>query len=73
MIDGVHCYDPYGEEGCRGSHSIYITNCENVTMETYTARFARNFMHQLDNCKNVMMHRVTNLAGSDGIHLHCCR
>ena len=73
MIDGVHCYDPYGEEGYRGPHSIYITNCENVTMETYTARFAGNFMHQLDNCKNVMMRRVVNLAGSGGIHLHCCR
>ena len=72
VIDGVHCYDPDGEEGYRGPHAIYITNCENVVLENYTARNAGNFMHQLDNCKNTVMRRVTCRAGSDGIHLHCC-
>jgi len=72
VIDGVHCYDPDGEEHYRGPHAIYITNCENVRLENYTAKNAGNFMHQLDNCQNTVMRRVTCLAGSDGIHLHHC-
>lgn len=71
-IDGVHCYDPNGEEGYRGPHAIYITNCEHVRLENYTVRNAGNFMHQLDNCRNTVMQNVVCLAGSDGIHLHCC-
>ena len=32
-----------------------------------------NFLHEANNCTNVTMRRVTCLAGSDGIHLHCSR
>lgn len=70
-IDGVHCYDPDGEEGYRGPHVIFLSCCENVLLEGYTARFAGNFLHEANNCKNLTMRRVTCLGGSDGIHLHC--
>ncbi|MBQ8576880.1 MAG: hypothetical protein IJ449_02780 [Clostridia bacterium] len=72
FIDGRNCYDPDGEEGYRGPHGIFITNCENVVLHGYTVGHSGNFMHQLDNCKNTKMTNVTCLGGSDGIHLHCC-
>ena len=71
VIDGRHCYDPEGEEGYRGPHIIFLSCCENVTLEGYTARNAGNFLHEANNCRNLVMRRVTCLAGSDGIHLHC--
>ena len=70
-IDGRHCYDPDGEEGYRGPHIIFLSCCENVLFEGYTARFAGNFLHEANNCRNMTMRRVTCLGGSDGIHLHC--
>lgn len=71
VIDGVNCYDPNGEEHYRGPHAIFLTCCENVHLEGYTARHSGNFLHEANNCKNLMMRRVTCLGGSDGIHLHC--
>lgn len=70
-IDGRHCFDPNGEENYRGPHIIFLTCCKNVLFEGYTARFAGNFMHEANNCRNLTMRRVTCLGGSDGIHLHC--
>ncbi len=71
VIDGVNCYDPNGEENYRGPHTVFFTCCENVRLEGYTARHSGNFLHEANNCKNVVMRRVTCLGGSDGIHLHC--
>ena len=71
VIDGRNCYDPNGEEGYRGPHIIFLSCCENVLFEGYTARHSGNFLHEANNCKNVTMRRVTCLGGSDGIHLHC--
>ena len=71
VIDGRHCYDPDGEEGYRGPHIIFLSCCENVLFEGYIARFAGNFMHEANNCKNLVMRRVSCFGGSDGIHLHC--
>ena len=72
VIDGRDCFDPDGEEGFRGPHGVFITNCENVVMKNYTIKRNGNFMHQLDNCRNILMENVTCLAGHDGIHLHHC-
>lgn len=71
VIDGANCYDPDGEEHYRGPHAIFLSCCENVLLEGYTARHSGNFLHEANNCKNVTMRRVTCLGGSDGIHLHC--
>lgn len=71
VFDGVNCYDPDGEEGYRGPHIIFLSCCENVLFEGYTARHSGNFLHEANNCKNITMRRVTCLGGSDGIHLHC--
>lgn len=71
VIDGANCYDPNGEEGYRGPHAIFLTCCENVLFEGYTVRHSGNFLHEANNCKNLIMRKVTCLGGSDGIHLHC--
>ena len=73
VIDGMRCYDPKGEENFRGPHGIFLSSCQNITLTGYTIQHTGNFMHQLDNCENVILERVTALAGHDGIHLHCCR
>ncbi len=71
-IDGDDCCDPHGEEGFRGPHGIFITNAENVYLEGYTIANCGNFMHQIDNCRNVTMKRVVNIGASDGTHMHHC-
>ena len=72
VIDGQNCWDGDGEEGYRGPHGIFLSNCRHVTLKGYTVQHSGNFMHQLDACANVTMTDVTCLGGSDGIHLHCC-
>jgi len=72
LIDGSDCYDADGEEGFRGPHGIFFSNCRNVTLRGYTIRNSGNFMHQLDKCANTEMSGVASLAGHDGIHLNCC-
>ena len=72
FIDGQNCWDGEGEEGYRGPHGIFLTNCRHVTLKGYTVQHSGNFMHQLDACEDVSMTDVTCLGGSDGIHLHCC-
>lgn len=73
LIDGDDCTDPNGEEGYRGPHGFMITNVDNVTLSGYTIANCGNFMHQIDNCRNITMKNVTCLGGSDGVHLHCCK
>ena len=72
-FDGQNCYDPNGEEGYRGPHIIFLSCCENVLLQGYTARHSGNFLHEANNCRNLTMRNVTCLAGSDGIHLHCSK
>ncbi|MCQ2463431.1 MAG: glycosyl hydrolase family 28 protein [Clostridia bacterium] len=73
LIDGDDCSDPLGEEDYRGPHGIFITNVENITLKGYKIANCGNFMHQIDNCKNITMQNVTCEGGSDGVHLHHCR
>ena len=73
MIDGTNCYDPDGEENYRGPHGIFFSSCENVTLRGYTIGHCGNFQHEVNNSRNIVMDNVTNLGGSDGIHLHCSR
>ena len=71
FFDGRNCFDPNGEENYRGPHVIFLSCCENVLFEGYTAQHSGNFLHEANNCRNLTMRRVTCLGGSDGIHLHC--
>ncbi len=71
-IDGMHCADPEGEEGYRGPHGIFITNVDGIEFRGYSIENCGNFMHQIDNCRNLTMTNVSCIGGSDGIHLHYC-
>ena len=73
FFDGQNCYDPNGEEGYRGPHIIFLSCCENVLLQGYTAKHSGNFLHEANNCRNLTMKNVTCLGGSDGIHLHCSK
>lgn len=73
LIDGDDCCDPHGEEMYRGPHGIFITNVENITLKGYRIANCGNFMHQIDNCKNITMQHLICEGGSDGVHLHHCR
>ena len=73
FFDGQNCYDPNGEEGYRGPHIFFLSCCENVLLQGYTARHSGNFLHETNNCRNLTMKNVTCLGGSDGIHLHCSK
>lgn len=72
VIDGRDCYNGEGDEGFRGPHGIYLTNCKNVTLKGYTIQNSGSFMHQIDNCKNMHLDNVTCLGGHDGTHMHFC-
>lgn len=71
-IDGMNCADPNGEEGYRGPHGIFITNVDGIELRGYSMENCGNFMHQIDNCRNLNMTNVSCIGGSDGIHLHYC-
>ena len=73
VIDGMDCYDPEGEENFRGPHGIFFSSCSDIRLQGYTICNTGNFMHQLDNCTDVVLERITALAGHDGIHLHMCK
>ena len=73
LIDGMDCCDTTGEEGFRGPHGIFLSSCKNVTLKGYTIQNSGNFMHQLDNCENVLMENLVVLGGHDGAHLHRCK
>ncbi len=72
VIDGRDCFNAEGEEGFRGPHGIYLTNCNNVTLKGYTIQHSGNFMHQIDNSKNISFNNVICLGGHDGTHMHFC-
>lgn len=73
VIDGTNCFDPLGEESYRGPHGITLFRCSNVRLDGYTIRNTGNWAHNLIQCENVQMSRVTVLAGHDGIHMSVCR
>ncbi len=70
MIDGVDCADPKGEEGFRGPHGIFMSNCTDIRLQGYTICNCGNFAHQIDTSRDLVMQHVTCLGGHDGIHLH---
>ena len=72
VIDGSNTYDELGEEHYRGPHAITFFGCTNVRLQGYTVRDSANWAHNLRSCENVLMQRVTVLAGHDGIHASVC-
>lgn len=72
LIDGRNCYDPTGEEGFRGPHTIFMYRCENVEVAGYTILDSPNWAQTFFRCRNVHAHRVNVQGGHDGFHCRFC-
>ncbi|MFO7901946.1 MAG: glycoside hydrolase family 28 protein [Planctomycetota bacterium] len=42
-IDGNQVFDPKGEAGMRGPHTVLLSDCENVTLKDVTIRDSANY------------------------------
>lgn len=73
VIDGMDCYDKYGEECYRGPHGMSFHNCKNITLSGYTIKRTGNWAHNTVFCEGITMSGVTVLEGHDGIHMSECR
>ena len=72
FIDGCDPYDAQGEENYRGPHGVNAQRCRNLTFSHYVIRNTGNWAHALFDCENIVMERVTVLAGHDGVHMTGC-
>ena len=63
VIDGNDCADPEGEEGYRGPHGIFITSVDGVELSDYTIRSCGNFMHEINNSKNIHINKISLKKG----------
>lgn len=72
VIDGQDCYDELGEERYRGPHGISMHHCRGVTLRGYTIQNTGNWAHCIFDSEDIVMERVTVLAGHDGIHCTSC-
>lgn len=73
VIDGMDCYDPWGEEEYRGPHGIGFFNCRNVTLSGYTIQRTGNWSHIMTYCENITVDGIAVNGGHDGVHMNCCR
>lgn len=71
LIDGTHCFNPNGDQGYRGPHTVWMTACENVNINGLNITRSGQFAFQLDGCKNITLKNVNVTRGDDGIHLNC--
>ena len=72
VIDGQDCYDELGEERYRGPHGIGMHHCRGVTLRGYKIQNTGNWAHCIFDSEDIVMERVTVLAGHDGIHCTSC-
>jgi len=70
VLDGVNCYDPFGEENFRGPHAVMFIGCTNVTLRGYTVRDSANWAHAIFHCGKVRISDLRVLGGHDAIDFH---
>jgi len=73
VIDGMDCYDAWGEEEYRGPHGIGFFKCRNITLGGYKIRHTGNWAHYMTYCENITVKGITVEGGHDGIHMNCCK
>lgn len=69
-INGMNCYDAFGEENYRGPHGILLLNCTNVVLRGYTVRDSANWAHAMFHCGNVRLSDVKVFGGHDAVDFH---
>lgn len=72
IIDGVDCYNPDGEEGFRGPHSIRLVNCTNIIIKGITIQNSANYAIYCWHCSKGEVENVSIRGGHDGLHTRFC-
>ena len=72
VIDGMNCYDAFGEEFYRGPQGISIISCENIVLRGYITKNTGNWAQSIWNSNNILVEDVINEAGHDGVHITTC-
>ena len=68
VIDGNSVFDPNGEEGMRGPHTIIIGKCKNVTIRDVTMVDSANYAIMIEWSDDVHVRGVRVTGGWDGVH-----
>ena len=68
LIDGADCINPNGEEGFRGPHAVFLTQCNNITIKGITISNAGNYAILCRNVTGAIIENVNIRGGHDGIH-----
>lgn len=68
MIDGNKVFDPKGEAGMRGPHTVLLSNCRNVTVDGVTIRDSANYAFFFYASKKVRVRNAIFEGGWDGVH-----
>ena len=67
-LDGRKVFDPHGEEGMRGPHTVLLGNCQDVVLRDFTVRDSANYAILLEHCERVEARGLTITGGWDGVH-----
>ncbi len=68
VIDGNKVFDPQGEAGMRGPHTILLSDCQNVTLRGVTLRDSGNYAFFFYASTKVRVENATFEGGWDGVH-----
>lgn len=71
-IDGSNCYDPQGENACRGPHAIGVWRGKNMRFEGYIVINSSNWAHAIFQSQNIVVRNVGVHGGFDGIDIRTC-
>lgn len=71
-FDGCNCYDPIGENNCRGPHGMSFWRCENIHLEGYNFVNSSNWCHAIFKSKNITIKNIAVFGGFDGIDVRTC-
>jgi len=69
LIDGRHVFDPLGEEGMRGPHTIIVGEAKNFRMEGVSVTRAANYAFLGYAMENAVFNGLHITEGWDGIHI----
>lgn len=68
-INGMHLFDPLGEEHMRGPHTVIFGDCRNVILQGIHITCAANYAFMGYALQNAVFQQVTITEGWDGIHI----
>lgn len=73
IIDGVDCQNVGGEQGFRGPHTIYFSDCTAIALQGFTIVRSACYSMMFDRCQNIRVSDVNVREGQDGFRFGNCR